>query len=217
MGDIDDGGALLLHARQHREQPLDLALLECRRGFIEDEDAAFAPQRLGDRNQLALGEAQRRDRPLRIGIEGKLGKHGARLPVHAGAIDHGERAEASHGEVAERDVLGHRQGRNQAKLLRDGHDAGRDGIVRAREVAWLAGDEDVAAVGAVHAAENADQGRFPGAVLSDDGVDLAGLDVEVDAVERDGGAELLADACQARRRVAHRISAARMRPASSRR
>ncbi len=93
MGDVDDGGPLPLHACEHREQPLDLALLERGGRLVEDEDTALAPQCLGDRDQLTLGEAERGNRPLRIAIEVELGEHGARLLLHAGAVDHGERAE----------------------------------------------------------------------------------------------------------------------------
>jgi hypothetical protein len=217
MRDIDDGGALPFHAGEDGKQSLDLALFQRRRRLVEDEDAAFSPQRLGDRHQLARGEAQRRDRPVGIGIEVELGEHRACLLSHARAVDHRERAEAAHRQVAERDVLGDRQRRHQPQLLRNGHDAGGDGIVRAREMAKPAVDEDIAAVWTMHAAEDADQGRLAGAVLADDGVDLAKGHVEVDAVERDRRAELLADRFGACGRMAHRINAARRQPASSRR
>ena len=129
--DIDDGGALPFHAGKDGEQSLDLALFQCRGRLVEDEDAALPTQRFGDRHQLALGEAQRRHRPVGIGIEVELAEHRARLLAHARAIDHRERAEAAHRQVAERDVLGDRQRRHQPQLLRNGHDAGGDGVVRA--------------------------------------------------------------------------------------
>ena len=55
--DVDDRGALLLHAREHREQPLDLAGLERRRRLVEDQQPAAPAQRLGDGDKLALGES----------------------------------------------------------------------------------------------------------------------------------------------------------------
>ena len=217
MGDIDDGGAPPLHAREHREQSLDLALFQRRRRLVQDEDAAFPAQRLGDRHELALREAERSDGPVRVGIEVELREHIMRLPAHLRAIDHGQRAEPPHRQVAERDVLGNRQRRHQPQLLRDGDDAGGDGVARAGEMPLLSVHANNAVVGTVHAAENADQRGLAGAVLADDGVDLAEADVEVDAVERERRAELLADACCARRRMGHCINAARTRPASSRR
>ncbi len=107
MGDVDDGGTLPPHTREHREQPLDLALLQRRGRLVEDEHAALAPQCLGNRDQLPLGKAQRGNRALRVGIEIELGEDVARLSFHAGAIDHGERAEPPHRQVAKRDVLRH--------------------------------------------------------------------------------------------------------------
>ncbi len=71
------------------------------------------------------------------------------------------------------------------------------------KVALLSVDANRAAVGTMHAAEDADQRRLAGAVLADDGVDLAERHVEVDAVERERRAEVLADACCARRRKGH--------------
>ena len=67
------------------------------------------------------------------------------------------------------------------------------------------------------AAQNADQRGFARAVLPDDGVDFAKRHVEVDAVERDRGAEPFADALSADGGTGHRINAGRMPPASSRR
>ncbi len=157
------------------------------------------------------------DRPVGVGCEVELRQHGARLVAHAASIDHRERAETAHRQIAERDVLGDRQRRHQAQLLRDGDDAGGDRVVRAGEMAEPAVDEDLAAVGTMHAAEDADQRRLAGAVLADDGMDLAEADVEIDAVERDRRAEVLADGLGACGRMAHRINAARRRPASSRR
>jgi hypothetical protein len=209
MRDIDDGGAARLHAGQHREQPLDLALLQRGGRLVEHEHAALPVQRLGDGDQLALGEAQRAHAPLRIDTHIELGQRGARVLPHARSVDQRERSKAAHREIAERDILGDRQRRHQPQLLRDGNDAGGDGVARAGEMAGLAGDENIAAVGTMHTAEDADERRLAGAVLADNGVDLAERHVEVDAVERGGRAELLADASDARRGMTHRFNAAR--------
>src|SRR5262249_6817862 len=104
----------------------------------------------------------------------------------------------------------------QAKLLRDGHDAVGDRVVRARKVPLAPIDSHDPAVGLVHAAEDTDQRGFAGAVLADDGVDFAEPDVEVDAVERERGAESFADAFDAGGRMGHRVSAERTPPASYR-
>ncbi len=41
MRNVDDGGALRLHAGKHGEQSLDLALFQCRSRLVQDEDAAL--------------------------------------------------------------------------------------------------------------------------------------------------------------------------------
>src|SRR6185295_4061783 len=65
-------------------------------------------------------------------------------------------------------------------------------------------DDDGTAVGAVHAAEDADQRRLARPVLADDGMDFAEADVEVDVVERKGGAEMLGQRGDAGGRRRHR-------------
>ena len=68
-------------------------------------------------------------------------------------------------------------------------------IASCGEAKWhgLPSTSDRAAVGTIHAAQDADERRFAGAVLADDGMDFAERDVEVDIVERDRRAEPLAD------------------------
>ena len=203
MRDVDDRGALRLHAREHREQPLDLAFFQGRRRLVQDEDAALPAQRLGDRHQLPLGEAERSHRPVRVGVKVELGKHGARGVAHARAIDHGQRPEPPHRKIAERNVLGDRQRRHQPQFLRDGDDAGSDGVARARKVPRRAVDPNRAAVGTPDPAENADQRGFAGAVLADDGMNFPSGDIEVDAVKGDRRAEMLGHAFGAGGRMAH--------------
>ena len=206
VGNVDDGGALPLHARQHRKQARDLAFFEGRGGFVEDEDAAARPQRLGDRHELTLGEAEGSDARPRVRIEVELRQHLARFLAHAGAIDHSEGTEAPHRKIAERDILSNRQRRHEPQVLGNGHDAGGDGVVGARKVAFLPVEADDAAVGTIDAAQNADQRRFARPVLPDDGVDFAKRHVEVDAVERNRRAEPFTDALSADGRTGHRES-----------
>ena len=87
VGNIDDGGPLLLHTRQHGKQPVYLALLQGRRGFVEDHYPAAPAQRLGDHHQLALGEAEAPGRGVEVGREIELRENPARLLAHLGAVD----------------------------------------------------------------------------------------------------------------------------------
>ena len=60
----------------------------------------------------------------------------------------------------------------------------------------LAVDEDLALVRLEQAVEDVHQGRLAGAVLAEQGVDLAGLDGQVDVVVGDQVTEALGDAAQ---------------------
>ena len=60
----------------------------------------------------------------------------------------------------------------------------------------LAVEADLTVVRRVDAGDHLDQRRLAGAVVADEPDDLAGVELEVDAVERLDGAEPLADALQ---------------------
>ncbi|GLZ58482.1 hypothetical protein Misp05_20580 [Micromonospora sp. NBRC 107095] len=76
----------------------------------------------------------------------------------------------------------------------DDADAGPLRVARAAEATGGTGELDGALVRAVAAGDDFHESRLPGAVLTDDGVDLARGDVEVDAVENTYAEEGLADA-----------------------
>ena len=64
-------------------------------------------------------------------------------------------------------------------------DAGRDGVAGAVERDRLAVDQDLALVGLVAARRACSSGSLAGAVLAEQGVDLARLDGQVDVVVGD--------------------------------
>ena len=66
---------------------------------------------------------------------------------------------------------------DEHEVLVDHADAKRNGVVRPLNAADLAVDQNLAAVGRVEAIRDAHGGRLPGAVLADDGVNGAGLDL----------------------------------------
>ncbi len=57
---------------------------------------------------------------------------------------------------------------------------------------------DLAALGRIDAREDLDQGRLAGAVLAEQRVHLAALDLEVDGVERERAGEALAEPVKSR-------------------
>ena len=62
MGDVDDRDAALAKAPDEREEPLDLLVGERRRRLVQDQAARLADERARDLDDLALGDAQARDR-----------------------------------------------------------------------------------------------------------------------------------------------------------
>ena len=94
-------------------------------------------------------------------------------------------------------------------------------VVDAVKAAFLAHIVDVAVIGAVRidAGEHLHQRRFAGAVLADDGVDLAGTHVQIDVLKGLHTRKSLGDAAHLQDRLVHRLALARFtdRPASVRR
>src|SRR5262249_35339945 len=94
---------------------------------------------------------------------------------------------------------------DEVELLEDGGDAGRLGVAWAREPNRLAIHPDLAPIRGDHARDNVHQGRLAGAVLAEQPVDLAELEVEVDGAHGVHAAEPLVDAAhlEQRKRLGH--------------
>ena len=71
---------------------------------------------------------------------------------------------------------------------------GGHGIAGAVELHWLVVNEDLALGGLVEAKKNVHEGRFTGPVFTEQGMDLAGLDDDVDVVVGSEVAESFGDA-----------------------
>ncbi len=81
------------------------------------------------------------------------------------------------------------------RVLVDGGDA--DAVRRCRiGMQWHSFDRDVAAVGRIETRHHLDQGRLAGAVLAEQGGDLAGAHVEIDIVERQHARKRFGDAAR---------------------
>ena len=95
------------------------------------QHAAAAAQRPGNGDDLLLGEAELPHRQIGIWCEVERCKLRARLVTHPRAIDHRYAEQPPHRWIAQPQVLGDRQGRYELELLRNGDDAGGDGVMRA--------------------------------------------------------------------------------------
>src|SRR5207248_1049906 len=107
--------------------------------------------------------------------------------------------------AAEEDVRGDVERGGDGEVLVHGLDPDAAGVERRAEADVLAVDEDLALVRLERARERLDQRRLAGPVVADDGDDLAGVEVEIGARERDDLAAALDEPARLedRRRSAH--------------
>src|SRR5919204_1788683 len=96
--------------------------------------------------------------------------------------------------ASEEQVGSHVEVGRQGKVLVDRLDAGGARIARAVELGGPPAHHDGAAIRAQRAGEDLDQGRLAGAVIADEGYDLARIDLEVDPFQRPDVAEAFRDA-----------------------
>ena len=181
MRDVQHCHALRLQPRDDLEQALDLAVLEGRGRLVQDQHPRVARERSGNRDRLALGEAERAGRRVEVRLEVQAGERLARQFPHTPRVHH---SEAALREMAEHHVLGDRERRRDAQLLLNDRDARPESVCGGVEVDRLSVEEQAPAVGPVDPAERLDQGGLARAVLADERVHLPGREVERDLVER---------------------------------
>ena len=118
-------------------------------------------------------------------VEQRLGVAADGFPIdRAGAIDR---------ILFEEDVLRHGELGDQGDLLEDHLDPLPDGIAGVVHLRLAPGDADAAGILGIDPGEDLDQRRLAGAVLAHEGVHLAGLETEIDVLQRDHAREALAD------------------------
>ena len=94
------------------------------------------------------------------------------------AIDE-ETSEAKPRLAGEIDVFRHGEMRNEVEFLMDDSDAGGFGFARRGELPFLALVEDRSRTWLIDAADDLHQGRFAGAILTADRMNLAATQVEM--------------------------------------
>ena len=104
-----------------------------------------------------------------------------------------ERAVARHALAAEKEIGGDVELRHEVELLRDDHDARRVRFARVGEAHGLTGQRDRALVVRDDARKHVHQRALARAVLAEQDVDLARVQVEIDAAQRAHPAEAFLD------------------------
>ena len=204
VADDDARDPLLAQVAQQAEQVRGVGVVQRRGRLVEDQQLDVLRQCLGDLDQLLLAHPELPHGRGRVLVEADPrhelhGAHVRLVPVDQAALEH---------LIAEEEVLGDREIRNEGELLVDDDDAGALGILDRAESLRLAVEEDLAVEGSVRvdARQHLHEGGFAGAVLAADRVDLAALDTQGYVLEHLDTGEVLDDVAHLEDRVRHRCS-----------
>ncbi len=191
--DEQDGGALFAQGAYDTEEAGDLAAGQRGGRLVHDQDAGVERQGLGDLDDLLVGDRQTACGLLRVEVDAQAAHQILGRGVHPPVVDP---AEGPPRLAAHEDVLGDRQVREECGLLVDHRDAGVAGVRRAVERGRCAVEQQPSGVRPVHSGERLDQRRLPGAVLTGQGVHLAGKQLQGHASQGTYRAEGLRDVLQ---------------------
>src|SRR5712692_2767355 len=140
---------------------------------------------------MLLADAQVSDGKVRLELEVQLVENALRAAVHMFGVNDAEAPWLT----AEKNILGDRELRNERQLLMHHRDSRILGLVNALEAADGAVDMDVTLVSPewIDAAEDVHERRLAGAVLAHQRVNLARLQIERHAIERQNAGKALGD------------------------
>ena len=150
-----------------------------------------------DGDGLALAARQGADGLGRVAhVDADVGHRLAGDAVGEFLVDARERQPAPGRLTAEEEIARNAHQRDHAEILEHGRHAERLRVARIAERDRLAVDQYVALVGPVHADENLDQRRLSGTIVAKEAMHLAGIDLDVDILQRAHRAEIDADVAQ---------------------
>ena len=179
VGDEDDRHAVGLELADDPHQPLGLGGREARRRLVHDDDARVERQRLGDLEQLALGEREVGDQIVDLEVDVEAPQQRRDDALRRPAVDELQRTRrqrlapdqhiGADVEIVEEVQFLVNEGDARTQRFGDG-ERGMRGAV----------DLDRALVGLDHAAQDLHQRRLAGAVLADQRENLAALHAQAD-------------------------------------
>jgi hypothetical protein len=185
MRDEDHRDPARLEVAHDLEQMLGLVGVEARRRFVEHERTRIVLERAGDRDQLLDRHGIGAERPLDVDVDAE--------PLEALPCQFARRAPRNQAEptrlATQRQILRNRHGRDEIDFLIDRADAERAGFARAADLDLAAIETDHALVARERAGHDLDQRRLARAILAHERMDFAGLDAEIDAVQRPNAGE----------------------------
>ena len=185
MTDVDDRDAISSQSSHDFEKPFGLATAQRTRRFVEDEHAHIPDERARDLDQLPLAGTElidprrRVDRRLAGIHSGQPLERGACQVTAPQTIDDPQALRLT----AEQEVLFDAELRREIELLVDNRDSMLEGVDRSARGEDLAEEFELASIRTVDSREHLHQGALARAVLAEQCVDLAGVDLEVDAAQ----------------------------------
>ena len=203
VADVEDGATLGRELAQGLEQLLDRLRGEHRGGFVHDQQARVLQQAADDLHTLAFAHRQRMHVAARVdGQAVALGYLGDALRQCA------QRRPAGQGQ---RHVLDHAQGLEQREVLEHHAYAQAAGVGRVGDLYFVTFPQHLSGARVRDAVDDLHERGFAGAVLAQDGADLARAHRQVNAVVGDHGRIDLADALELQARRRARVWASVMR------
>ncbi len=157
-------------AAQQREEPFRLGGAEGRVRLVHDDDLGLLLQRPRDLDELPLRDGETADFGVGIEIDAHLGQDALRRRHHLALVEQSRSA----GRLAiGEDIGGHREVGKEIQLLEDDADAELPGLQGIADDHRFATQDERPAIRLVDAGQHLHDRRLAGAVLPDDGVDLA--------------------------------------------
>ena len=174
VADVQNAATFAGQAAQGDKQALDS--LRCQHGcrLVQNQQAGFAQQCAHDFNPLPLANAQRVHRPSRVQL------HAVSLGGLSDALSHLGQAELF--VQAKPDIFSHRQGVEQAEMLKHHADAQRPRLLGVANQHGLAIHCHAARVRLDRAVNNLHQGRFARTVFAQHRMNLTGLYLQRDVL-----------------------------------
>ena len=199
MRDVDDAHALRAESADDAEELVDLRVGQGGRRLVHDEDGGVQREGLGDLDHLLLRDLEVADLGARVEpqvepVDELGGQRDLLLLVH-------HEGEAAPRLAAHVDVLGDGEVRSQHELLVDHAEAQVAAGSRVRDVHLLALERDGAGILAVDAGQDLHERGLAGAVLADEGMHLAGAQLELGVHQGLDAGEVLVDALHADQKV----------------
>ena len=191
--DEDDGAALVAKPARDGEERLDLLRRQRRGRLVHDDQPAVRRQRAGDLDHLLIGDRQAPHRLGHVDPDAEQLHQPPRIARHLRPRHAAKRRATG---AAEHEVLGNRQVGERDRLLVDQRDAEFLRGDRGRYLDRRAVESESASRGTVHAGEDFREGRLARAVLAEERMDLAALQIEIDVAQHLDARELLGDAAR---------------------